>query len=691
VRLTNSFRSRWNIFHSAGKARDCARSTQGPYVWASIAAAVIGLALSVSAWLAVSARENGLAEAEMSSRGNSHALILQNGINEYLAKVGALRALFQTSDREFNRREFTAFSEFLLRDQTAILAVSWIPRIAGIDRAAHELAAVRDGLPGYRIKSMTADGSYAPPADVSEYFPVFYSSKESSGSPVYGLDNNDGGLRQHTLERARDHDQIASSPNFMLHSGDGDRNGFFVALPVYRLGLPHDTEKDRRSNLTGYVQGVFQIPVLIETILATTAIPGGLDLYFFAADSGDNVPPLYFHPSRLRKSAVNAEPRTALTAGPHWSKELSVGDVRWTFIATPIAGGPGTADHYGAWIVLTCGLLVTWVVVGYIWASGRRSLATLNFANDQLRAQNVRVDTALIELRMGDEREAILRREAEMKQEIQSFNVQLLESIKTFSAMIEGLANASEGLSTAAHQARENGETVAEASNRTAHKVAEVATGADQVSIVANEIAEKVRESAGIFKETAKNAEATNKTVEGLNSAVLQIDSVIGLIQEIADQTNLLALNATIEAARAGNAGRGFAVVATEVKALANQTSRAVQSVRSQISTIQQAGAASVDALQNIRRQILSVDNISDYVNGAVADHGVSVREIAASIRVTKQETEAVLMGAKALARATELSCKSATEVIDLAHNLNSEAKRICAQADSFSTTLQSA
>jgi diguanylate cyclase (GGDEF)-like protein len=376
-------------------------SRRRTYFWASLAAAFIGLALTVSTWLTVSLRENQLAELEFSTHANDHALILQSGINEYLSRIASLRALFQSSDSEVSRREFMTFSELLLRDQTAILAVSWIPRITRANRVAHELAGVREGLPGYHIKSVAADGSLVPSADVSDRFPVFYSSKESPGSPVYGLDLYDGGLRQQVLERAWDRDQIASSPNFMLHSGDGDRNGFFVVLPVYRPGLPHDTVEDRRSNLVGFVQGVFQTGVLIETILRTTSAPAGLDLYFFAADSGDKAAPLYFHPSRLRVGATNAEPRAVLTDVPHRSKQLSVGDNSWTYIATSIPGGTGTASHFGSWLVLICGLLVTLVAVAYIWASGRRSVASLNIVNEQLREQNGRFDAALNNMVQG--------------------------------------------------------------------------------------------------------------------------------------------------------------------------------------------------------------------------------------------------------------------------------------------------
>jgi methyl-accepting chemotaxis protein len=294
-----------------------------------------------------------------------------------------------------------------------------------------------------------------------------------------------------------------------------------------------------------------------------------------------------------------------------------------------------------------------------------------------------------LELKESDEREAMLRREAAMRKDVQAFNDQLFKSVKVFGSMIDGLAGASQILNKAASQARESSGNVADASNRAAHHVADVAAAADHLASAASDITEKALESSSIFHETAKDAEATNNAVESFNHAVLQIDSVVGSIQEIADQTNLLALNATIEAARAGEAGRGFSVVAAEVKALANQTSRATQDIRTQISAIQQAGAASIRVLQSIRTQILAVEEISNYVKDAVTTHGSSAREIASTIRVTAKESEAVSLSAKALAQATELSCKSVADVISLAHHLDNEAKRISSEADHFFKTLQ--
>ena len=145
--------------------------------------------------------------------------------------------------------------------------------------------------------------------------------------------------------------------------------------------------EDRRRNLIGFVQGVFQTGVLIETILTTTTTPGGLDLYFFAADSGRDASPLYFHPSRTRTNPSKPLSLATLTAGLHWSGTIKVGDVPWRYIAAPIPGGPGTASHAGSWLVLAGCLLITSVVSAYIWASRRHT--------ERLRAKNEQLDAAL--------------------------------------------------------------------------------------------------------------------------------------------------------------------------------------------------------------------------------------------------------------------------------------------------------
>ena len=89
---------------------------------------------------------------ELSSQGSGYALTLQFGIDAYLRRVAGLRALFDSSDH-VSRGQFDKFTKQLLSGQSAILGMSWIPRVSAEQRAALERDAALDGVPGYRIKS----------------------------------------------------------------------------------------------------------------------------------------------------------------------------------------------------------------------------------------------------------------------------------------------------------------------------------------------------------------------------------------------------------------------------------------------------------------------------------------------------------------------------------------------------------
>ena len=343
-----------------------------------LVAAIVGSVLSVAAWLVISGWEKRSAERELSDLAADQTLALQTGIKDYLDKMVAVRAMFNASDT-VNRNEFGIFADAILQGQTAILGFSWIPRVRGDERVAHELDAIRDGLTDYHIKAAGPDGDLVVSPEQSEYFPVYYSNAIVKSSIVYGLNMNSEASRRKVLERARDSGEMATSMQFTLLSLADDHNGFFVLMPVYKQGMPHDTVEDRRRNLVGYINGVFRTGVMLDTILGS--LTTRLDLFVFGQDALPDRPPIHMIASPLRKGPLQPRSQQALATGLHWTGEISVGDARWTLVAVPIPGGLKVAGY--GWIALISGLLITGTLVAYLWASGRYA-RRLEVANEKV-------------------------------------------------------------------------------------------------------------------------------------------------------------------------------------------------------------------------------------------------------------------------------------------------------------------
>ena len=217
---------------------------------------------------------------------------------------------------------------------------------------------------------------------------------------MYGLDFADGGARQQAIEHARDSGRIATSAIFTLVTARGDQRGSVVVIPVYRPGVPHDTVQERRDNLVGFVHAGFQTSMMLESIINSTTKGADLNLYFFAGDGGADQATLLYYGGTTHSASIGPQPWGELTAGPHWSGTLNVGDVHWTLIASPIAGGPAAASHASAWVVLISGLILCGGLICYIWATGQHA-RRLRTANDHLDRTNLHLDAAVNNMPQG--------------------------------------------------------------------------------------------------------------------------------------------------------------------------------------------------------------------------------------------------------------------------------------------------
>jgi methyl-accepting chemotaxis protein len=246
------------------------------------------------------------------------------------------------------------------------------------------------------------------------------------------------------------------------------------------------------------------------------------------------------------------------------------------------------------------------------------------------------------------------------------------------------MQQAAQGMSETANKATDRASFVATACQQASSNVQTVASAAGQLSASITEISQRVAQAASVADKAAADGQRTNDTVQGLAAAAHKIGEVIDLINQIASQTNLLALNATIEAARAGEAGRGFAVVASEVKSLASQTAKATDEIGAQISAIQTETNQVVGNIENIRKTIMEVNEISSSIAAAVEEQGAATQAIAHSVQEAASGTDQVSQNISGVTDATAETGQAAGLVLQSSGRLTQKLQSLENEVSAF-------
>ncbi len=254
---------------------------------------------------------------------------------------------------------------------------------------------------------------------------------------------------------------------------------------------------------------------------------------------------------------------------------------------------------------------------------------------------------------------------------------QLTESIETVARSLGQLNGTSEKTSTRMEALSQRSQLVVEtggavvrltAQSREAVSIAESSIDTlrrrgDETGELARAMTTTAEQGATLVGDALKGLRRIDDTVsraarlvDALGVSSLEIGRVVDVIQEIADQTNLLALNAAIIASQAGESGKAFAVVASEVRSLAEKTSRSTREIGQRVKAVREGVDATVELVSRGRDE---------------AAHGVQLGERAeAALRAIQQTSERALAAVESTqAEAARLE-KQGTSLVDLSREV---------------------
>lgn len=214
----------------------------------------------------------------------------------------------------YNASEFVSPEEFetyaipILKNNTYIQSLSWLPRISHSQREFYEEKMTTVGFPDYHVTQESPKGVLIPAQAREEYFPVHYVEPLKRNDPRFGFDLASIPAIHEIISDSRDSAKIMATEKFTHLQKNQSHDGIYVIAPYYETKTIPVSLEIRREKLNGFLAGFYRMGEMMNQMVQPYQAQG-INLVVYDGDTTDDKNKLYGeplpHPRREFKNLIH--------------------------------------------------------------------------------------------------------------------------------------------------------------------------------------------------------------------------------------------------------------------------------------------------------------------------------------------------------------------------------------------------
>jgi len=197
----------------------------------------------------------------------------------YEDSLRAASALFGASD-SVTRSEWSSFAKSLdtAERYPGIRGIGYLDLVSNSEKEAYETSIRAEGFSEFRVYPEGTREYYTPVT----YFELYDQRADSQSrvNTALGYDMSSQAERKEAMDRAmRSGEAELSDPVTFVQTTENIPNGFLLYMPLYKKGMPVNTEAERVAAIDGYFYAAFFLNEVFPKLLSNLNPDFGIALY----------------------------------------------------------------------------------------------------------------------------------------------------------------------------------------------------------------------------------------------------------------------------------------------------------------------------------------------------------------------------------------------------------------------------